>query len=291
MNNNTIEEPTVIFVHIPKTAGTTLRHIIQHQFQPNSIFEFYRLGREPHKGIDEFNGLCEARKKEIKFVSGHIGFGLHEFLPRPYTYITVLRDPVKRVISHYHFLQARNSVVRDKTLEEFVQTQGQAQNSMTNYLSGSLLKYQLSDPGTGVSSLQCSPETLKLAKKNLREHFKVFGLVERFDETCLLLKRHLGWNIPLFYVKNNVSKTRSSTSSISKYTLSLIEKSNEFDIQLYHYAKDVFEELVSQQGSSFMNDLQDLKTFNTSTKAKLYFTVSSSYKRVVNRVHEVLVRH
>jgi hypothetical protein len=38
---NVVEEKTeqrvVIFLHIPKTAGTTLRYIIQYQSNPNAI--------------------------------------------------------------------------------------------------------------------------------------------------------------------------------------------------------------------------------------------------------------
>lgn len=296
MNNsgkNIAEEPVVIFVHIPKTAGTTLRHIIQYQFQPNNIFEFYRLKRKPHKGIDEFNSLPEAQKKAIKFISGHRGFGLHEFLlppHTPYTYITILREPVERVLSYYYFLQARKSnIVQDKTLEDFVRMQ-RTKNSMTNYLSGVVLKRQLVNSSIDSDSVYCSNEMLELAKKNLKEHFKVVGLLERFDETCLLLKKALGWNIPLCYVKTNVSKKRSLATDIPKTTLRLIEENNELDLQLYEYAKEVFEELIHQQGASFEEELTKSKLVNESTQAKINFKISSSYKRVVYRMHEVLAR-
>ena len=36
---------------------------------------------------------------------GHMTFGLHEVLPQTATYITVLRDPVDRVISAFYFMR------------------------------------------------------------------------------------------------------------------------------------------------------------------------------------------
>lgn len=205
--NGAREKQIVIFVHVPKTAGTTLRHIIQYQFQPNNVFEFYRRVRKPHKGIDEFRNLSEARKNSLKLVSGHIGFGLHEFLSQPCTYITVLRDPIDRVISYYYYLlNTRNGAAKNKSLEDFVKTYRGAQNSMTKFLSGMRLEIQLLDSNVNIDCEQCSPETLELAKNNLKKHFVVIGLVERFDETLFLLKRALGWDIPPYYFKTNVSK-------------------------------------------------------------------------------------
>jgi len=288
-----VEEPVVIFVHISKTAGTTLRRVIQHQFQPHEIFEFYRDKRkEPQVGINKFNELSENRKGAIKFISGHIGFGVHEFLQRPYTYITVLRNPIDRVVSQYYFLLTKkNFKEQNKTFEEFLQTEIRGRNLMTLYLSGALLKNKLYSSNTGVNYLKCTDETLKLAKSNLKNYFKVVGLLEKFSETCILLKQILGWDIPPFYGKSNVCKNRPLTSDLSKNTLRLIETSNEFDIQLYDYAKEIFDAQVSSQGSFFQEAVSSLNRVNNlSSLAKFNYTLASSYKRVSFRLHEVLTK-
>jgi hypothetical protein len=228
LNQNMAEDSIVIFTHIPKTAGTSLRHIIQSQFQPQQVFEFYHLKTQPpkaRKGIEKYNNLTEAQKKVIKFVSGHVGFGLHEFLPRPCSYITVLRDPVERVVSYYYFLlRNQNNLVKNKTLPEFIQTYGGVHNSMSCYLSGLTLKSQLRDPSIDLKSQQFAQETLEIAKANLKQHFQVVGLVERFDETCILLRKILGWNLASFYVKKNVAKHRNLIAELPQDTLELIQK-------------------------------------------------------------------
>ncbi len=292
LNQNLEEDSLVIFMHVPKTAGTSLRHIVQSQFQPNNVFEFYNLKTQPpkvHKGIEKYHNLSQAQKKAIKFVSGHIGFGLHEFLSRPCSYITVLRDPVERVISYYNFLlRNQNIIVKNKTLPEFVQTFGGVHNSMTCYLSGLTLQAQMQGLDIDLKSRQFDRETLETAKINFQNHFKVVGFVDRFDETCLLLKKILGWNIPAFYTRKNVAKNANIAREISPETLSLIHKFNELDIQLYSYARVKFEDAIQQQGATFKKDLDDFKLAQRSSKNNLYLKINSSYKRMAYKVYEKL---
>ena len=43
-----------------------------------------------------FAQIPPARLRKTRMFKGHMLFGLHEILPQPSTYITVLRDPVDR---------------------------------------------------------------------------------------------------------------------------------------------------------------------------------------------------
>ena len=97
---NTTE--ALIFLHIPKSAGTTLNRLIEWEY---SLFEMYsvdpvffrwsraRLWRLPKRRLQRF-----------RVFKGHMPFGLHELLPQSATYITVMRGAVERVISAYYFM-------------------------------------------------------------------------------------------------------------------------------------------------------------------------------------------
>lgn len=284
IDNNLKEQPVVIFVHIPKTAGTTLKHIIQFQFQPHNVFEFYRFKTKSQ--LEKYRNFSEAQKKTIKLISGHPGFGLHEFLQRPCTYITFLRDPIERTVSLYYYFQ-RRGWYQELTLKDFVQTYPGVHNGITNYLSGEMLKVQLADPlNRDRVNSQCSNQLkFELAKNHLKKHFKTIGLTERFDESLILLKKQLGWKIP-FYKKSNVSTNRASIRDVPKDTLRLIESFNEFDIQLYEFAKEFFEELINQQGSSFEREVEEFKQANQSSQSKLHFKLNWFSNRLVYRLYQ-----
>lgn len=288
-DKNAREEQVVLFLHIPKAAGTTLRYIIQYQCSPGAIYELYGPSATHAQRVDEFRKLSQTQKAKFKIVNSHLGFGLHEFLPCPSTYITFLRNPVDRVVSmYYYYRRTRSSTFENVTLEDFIETYGGAKDNMTKYLSGEKLRIQLTDP-SNEANFECSSETLELAKRNLRNHFSVVGLSERFDESLILLRKILGWKIPL-YDKNNVTRNRPSTKDISKGTLRLIERSNEFDFQLYEYAKEVFQALVDQQGSTFNREVKEFQEANEFGKAKLYFRVNTFCNRLIHRTYKELVR-
>ncbi len=285
IDNKASEKEVIIFQHIPKTAGTTLRYIIQYQFPPSSICELYGSSGPHVERINKLKNLSESQRKKIKIINTHLGFGLHKFMSQPYTYITFLREPIERVISMYYYYQkTKNPIFQHLSLQEFVQTYGAVQNGMTKNLSGVTLKRQLLQP-KDKDKVPFSEENLDIAKKNLQTHFKLVGISEKFDESLMLLKRILGWKIPL-HDKSNVSKR---ARDIPQETLSLIEKLNQFDLQLYEYAKLVFEELINQQDNSFKKEVEEFKQANKSSMSKLYFKVKTGYNRGFHRIYKELV--
>ena len=83
---------------------------------------------------------------------------------------------------------------------------------------------------------------MEIAKKNIEQHFSVVGLMERFDESLMLLKQHLGWKIP-FYQPQNVNKKRPQEEA-DREVIKVIERTNELDLLLYEYVKERFEQQV-----------------------------------------------
>src|SRR2546423_12662933 len=79
----------IIFLHVPKTAGTTLNRLIEWEYD---LFEMYSV--DPvffNWSAAHLRKLAQERLRKIRVFKGHMSFGLHEILPQPATYITVLR--------------------------------------------------------------------------------------------------------------------------------------------------------------------------------------------------------
>ena len=279
---DTNKERTVIFLHIPKAAGMTLSRIIERQHRPTSIFTI--SGIRAGISIDDFKKLPEARRRKIKALKGHMWFGLHEFLPQPSTYMTMLRDPVDRIVSHYYFALRRESqhylyrsiMSKHMTLADYASSEmsPELSNGQTRLLSGveNLNKLTGFEP--------CTPEMLERAKKNLKEHFSVVGLSERFDETLIILRKVFGWK-NIYYNQRNVTRKRPRKEDVSEDALSKIRKHNELDIELFEYGKKMFEELVTEYVTSFDKDVESFRSSNEFWGRICRFSISASTHRML----------
>jgi hypothetical protein len=255
--------PTYIFLHIPKTAGMTIRQIIERNYRrsdryliplPPAAFErgpgnaggvpseVSRPGPSADTEIRNLARLPDDRKRGIRIVYGHTVFGVHEALPGPHAYITMLREPVSRVLSTYYHLRRRkdlwlHDVAMLLTLDEYahgrlVQENG---NMQTRILGG-----ELDRPGGGTE------ETLEQAKRNIEDHFVAAGLTERFDETLLLWGKVLGWR-KVHYVSRNVA--RDGRERPSSEVIRAIEDANALDAELYRFVTQRFEEQLARYPS------------------------------------------
>lgn len=251
---------SILFLHIPKAAGSTLRTIIDRQYAEEEIFTID--GANVDASIDRFCRLPHAKKERIRCLKGHMAFGLHEHLDPPSTYVTILRDPIERIISHYYYVLRKPShylheeiISRNMSLREYANSglSDELKNGMTRLISG--------------DSKEVAPsEMLKNAKRNLSQHFSVVGLVERFDESLVLMKQRLGWK-RIYYQKKNVGHNRPRKDNVANATLDVIRAANMLDLQLYEYAQKRLE--------------QDLRTLNLRfelQKLRLWCDIYKGYK-------------
>src|SRR5258707_15443325 len=104
MMSKQTEVPTkrgLIFLHIPKTAGMTLYEIISHQFPRESIY--WVAGHRNREDIQQFMEMPEDQRQQYRCMMGHTIFGIHDYFIQPVEYLTILREPVDRIISHYYY--------------------------------------------------------------------------------------------------------------------------------------------------------------------------------------------
>ena len=225
-----MSEPTVVFLHIGKTGGTTLRRVLRRQYTESEMMVVRARARPREETLADFAELPEAERARPRLILGHTVFGLHELVPRPSTYITLLRRPVSLVLSQYGFVRRtpghrHHQAAQGMGLEEYLAS-GLAQemnNSQTRALAGAV----------DVPYGENPPELLELAKRNVEEHFRVVGLTERFDESLVLFGLAFGWS-RLSYVRANVASRRVVPSPAG---LAEIERLNALDLELYDWAE------------------------------------------------------
>lgn len=82
------------FLHIPKTGGTSLTNLIDSFYKKSEIL--------PYQLPEELVKHWPVNLNNIKLIRGHFGYGIHHIFGRNnLRYFTLLRDPIKRVISSY----------------------------------------------------------------------------------------------------------------------------------------------------------------------------------------------
>lgn len=243
------DDRALIFIHIPKTAGSTLRPIMDRHYPRPVIYKLDFLPRD----LDAFLRLPEQPRSRIRVLQGHFPFGLHRHLSVPADYLTILRDPVNRIISMYYWIHGNeehvlNTLVRSMSLRDFADSGFEiTANHQTTLISG----------------LPANSDTraLEVAKKNLQGEITAFGLNERFDESLLLFKQRLGWK-HVFYSRRNVTRSRPRRSEVPASILEVIEKHNSLDLELYEFARQTFDETIRALGPAFQDEVRRFQRIN-----------------------------
>jgi len=95
------EAMITIFLHVPRTGGTTLTELI---VQKENVWKV-------SESVVSLLGTVRGTTVwGFDVMAGHVGWGVHKLLPgkEPYQYVSMLRDPVERVASIYYFYRSRD---------------------------------------------------------------------------------------------------------------------------------------------------------------------------------------
>ena len=242
------QEPLLVFVHIQKTAGKTMRQILYRQYGRGHTRLVRNYFVAPDVSLNVIKSLAGGPSADLRVVHGHILFWPDVEWPAGTQFLTILRDPVERVISHYYWLRARSSRFR-KTLEDAL-----IGGSINDNLQTRVLAAQMPPFG------ETTDEMLEEALRGLKR-LTVVGLTERFDESFVLATRMLGWR-RMLYRKENVTPDRKPQDDISAKAIDLIKRYNALDIELYRSANKRFEQEVEAQGEGFAIEVEALRRAN-----------------------------
>lgn len=183
------------------------------------------------------------------------------FVTNP-TFISILRNPVHRYISAFHFFWEPYTQIKTmKYFLRFREYKNQQSEDFGLYTEAQMDEF-LNSP------------------KGMMNHFGHVLILEHFDESLVLMKRKFGWNLEdILYIrltetcggKPSNPETGGKCEPENEYdqeTLEKIQEANNLDIMLYNaYLKKFKEELESQdesfgeEVSVFRRMLKDLKEF------------------------------
>jgi hypothetical protein len=238
---------TLLFNHIPKTAGSSFLNVLSRQYADREIFHIDAMNAK--SSIEMFSSLSSEEISSIKCITGHLSFLLEPIITNEVTKITFLRDPIDTFISQFFYIKRapwnknHKMVSKMKSITEFVdfcQTNNLI-NQQTRYMCGDIAHLL---EGTLPNS-KVTIDQLDKAIVNLNLHDFVL-LTEFFDESLLILKNNLHWAKQPYYKIINKTKKRSSSETFTTQEIDKISDCVSLDIQLYAEAKKLFQDKIEK---------------------------------------------
>lgn len=239
----------------------TLRAIVARQYSARAT---YIIDNGVNESIIRFRTMPAADRARFQYLSGHMSYGLHEFMAASARYLAMLREPLWRARSDYQFVSTNRfhplyATVSGMTFEEYMRSgiTGQLSNGQTRLICGDSAPDNIGIP----TNRALSQADLDRALGHIEERFPVVGVLERFDESLILMRRHFGWSLP-YYAKQNVTQRDTGTGSIDSAGDSVVGAQNELDIALYRHVLERFERQIAEQHWSYHWELRALRTVN-----------------------------
>ena len=210
----------ILFIHIPKTAGTSFRKAAENYFTKENTYYDYSLSSSETSDIISVNvyqnqdmyALAKYfENKENIFLSGHFHATKYAPLFETLNIVSFVREPIEQVLSHYDH-HCRYLGYKE-VLETFVKDH-RFKNIQSRILAGRPI-----------------------------ELYGFIGLTEEYSKSIMLINDYYKLNIEV--LTENINENKFLTSdSLDNEMLNLIIKENSDDIELYKKVKKIFEERI-----------------------------------------------
>lgn len=184
------KEQPLIAIHIPKSAGTSVRRVFKQWFHPSSFFTHYydeEKGKPPRqvdlRSLARKRGgllgpIVRTRNRPI-CIYGHFprarGYGVETKFPEVKQFVTIMRDPFETALSMYHYLRKAGEKWKDQ---------------------GSVPRVELGDYLLNTPSRVLDHFPRELTFENYEEmidrYFIDIGITENLEESLLRIASKLG---------------------------------------------------------------------------------------------------
>jgi len=301
---NLSDNDLMYFLHIPKTAGTTLIATLDSYFDHDSIF--------PSKVWSDVLTNNSKMKKTWKLVRGHFGYNIKPFISSKPIFLTVLRDPVKRTISQIEHIRRDpigNNWVKKKflppniTFDQILQNEKinlVFRNTQTRHLGLDcdvikLTRNQSSKTKEDFRFDQNLPlfekeipleKMLENAIKRL-EKFEFVGISEKFEESMFLLYYTFGWMPINRSWKLNVAPVKTSKKGVKENLIHILHDLNKLDTRLYAHGKKIFEKRYSEMLNNLKENYYKESYSDLPFSESMYLMLEKHYEKNLKELNLV----
>ncbi|KAK7089500.1 hypothetical protein V1264_024326 [Littorina saxatilis] len=202
---------------------------------------------------------------------------VRHFLPRDTQFVSIVREPLQAFISAFYYYRDVWSVAR------YLAVPGP--DPIKTFLSD-IERWEF-PPGTQCNSRMAfdfgldmldlpDPQYVNSSLRHLSQVFHQVLLTEQFDESMVLLKRHLHWELKdVLYVKVNVGPT-TRRLNVSDHDRKEFEKHRQGEYTLYRHFRRDFEQRIASEGATFRQEVDVFKKMRDAVEA--FCTIANKSK-------------
>ena len=231
-----------LFVHIPKTAGQTLRdHFIKHLDFHETFVHLGTLGAKDARqhGLGAFAKRTPEQRNRAYVILGH-GVSRHTsrlVQGKEQRFITFLRDPAERLVSQYNFQMHRR---RDQKGMPTIPFPAWYERKRPDNVIRWLYRRFPDESSRGLRAGERFERV-----RDVLDRFWFVGTVETFDHDSAYLMRQLG--LPPIESKSNVTGVRfERRMSLTDEWRDRIYEDNPHDLRLYRIYRQRRQSAVDQ---------------------------------------------
>jgi len=273
-NSDWRETDTPFFWHIPRCAGSTVKDIMGqcmrltsasevgtrdgHDHDPTLQVIDYKGGKYVNVDTTSIPGIERAKAMGLAqsgianvVVSSylHESSGIFDPDHRGRAFL-MLRNPIERAVSMYHYIREQRPELSDLSLQDFARGQGIENNWMVRFLVNQM-------------EGELDKSKLEVAKEVLKRKFLI-GFVDEKEESVKRFQKFTGWDTKLEEAgklddaQDCISNLLSTGVNVSPpYELpkkgsmewALIMHQTQYDLKLYDFALELFDEQTKKYGS------------------------------------------
>ncbi len=226
----------IIFLHIPKTAGTNVGNIARvhalhyqrliiprtSELSPIQITEGWIGG---WKQLEINPHLLNSLPNSF-FLTGHFPYGVHEYFTLPVKYVTLVRNPIERELSTANFAYQRGYIQAEQ-FQSYLLDQ-MIDNPQVRLIAG---KQTMTGP--------CTEEVFNTAVKNIERDFLLVAPAEEVDTFLQLLACLQKWGV-LAYAPMQITHEKIM-DTLDPLLANALEKKHQWDMRLYARVKEQWE--------------------------------------------------
>lgn len=232
-------------MHIPKTAGTTLRGVLEARFDPARTIPSEQIMRNLFGGhyppIPELLKLPDEEWASAQLLRGHYPWQVMKRFPRKPVLLTMLREPIARSISHLRHVRRNAKWAAELSLSEIARNRPFVAANIANMQTRMLaMRFSMDDPGSWPKDVNhpipINEQVFERAVVTLRS-FEFVGIQEHFETSMQMMFRMFKWPLQRDFPRANSGE---GEDEIKPDLLDQLAESNQYDLRLYEQALAIF---------------------------------------------------